>query len=158
SAELTGHVDAVLDQLSTYIERDEAARKKMKSAMTYPIVILVVAAIAVTVIAAFALPRFKEFFQSLDAKLPFTTQLLLTITNFLTDYGVYIVLGFIVFAVLFWLWLRTDRGIRAKDRFLLKAPVLGDLVQFTIVERFCRILSSMIRSGVQVPDAMEVAA
>jgi type IV pilus assembly protein PilC len=158
SAELTGHVDAVLDQLSAYIERDEAARKKIKSAMTYPIVILVVAAIAVTVIAAFALPRFKEFFESLDAKLPFTTQLLLTITNFLTDYGVFLVLGFIVFAVLFWLWLRTDRGRHAKDRVLLKAPVLGELVQFTIVERFCRILSSMIRSGVQVPDAMEVAA
>jgi type IV pilus assembly protein PilC len=158
SAELTGHVDSVLDQLAAYMERDEAARKKIKSAMTYPIVILVVAAIAVTVIAAFALPRFKEFFQSLDAKLPLTTRILLSITNFLTDYGVFLVLGLIAFVVVFWMWLRTDRGRHARDRFLLHAPVIGELVQYTIVERFCRILSSMIKSGVQVPDAMEVAA
>jgi len=158
SAELTGHVDSVLDQLSSYIERDEAARKKIKSAMTYPIVILVVAAIAVTVIAAFALPRFKEFFKSLDAKLPFTTQLLLSITNFLTDYWMFIFAGIFAFILLTWLWLRTDRGRYLRDRLVLQAPVLGQLIQYTIVERFCRILSSMIRSGVQVPDAMEVAA
>jgi type IV pilus assembly protein PilC len=158
SAELTGHVDAVLDQLSAYIERDEAARKKIKSAMTYPIVILVVAAIAVTVIAAFALPRFKDFFSSLGAKLPLTTRILLSITNFVTDYGLLLLGGVVAASVLFWLYLRTARGRLARDRFVLRAPVLRELVQYTIVERFCRILSSMIRAGVQVPDAMEVAA
>jgi type IV pilus assembly protein PilC len=158
SAELTGHVDAVLDQLSAYIERDEAARKKIKSAMTYPIVILVVAAIAVTVIAAFALPRFKDFFSSLGAKLPLSTRILLSITNFITDYGLFLLLGVVMFVVLFWLYLHTNRGRHARDRFVIRAPVLRELVQYTIVERFCRILSSMIRSGVQVPDAMEVAA
>jgi type IV pilus assembly protein PilC len=158
SAELTGHVDSVLDQLSAYIERDEAARKKIKSAMTYPIVILVVAAIAVTVIAAFALPRFKEFFSSLGAKLPLTTRMLLSITNFVTAYWMYMFVGFFAFVLVFWLWLRTNHGKHVRDRFVLRAPVLGELVQYTVVERFCRILSSMIRSGVQVPDAMEVAA
>src|SRR5262249_36586881 len=153
----TGHVDSVLDQLAAYMERDEAARKKIKSAMTYPIVILVVAAVAVTVIATFALPRFKEFFASLDAKLPLTTRSLRAITNCLTDYGVYLILGTIVAVVVFVLWLRTAHGKRSRDKFLLKAPVIGELVQYTIVERFCRILSSMIKSGVQVPDAMEVA-
>ena len=158
SAELTGHVDAVLDQLAAYMERDEAARKKVKSALTYPIVILVVAAIAVTVIAAFALPKFKEFFASLDAKLPLTTRILLGITNFLTEYWPILFLGTAVFVVALMLFLRTPRGKHAKDSVMLRMPVLGELVQFTIVERFCRILGSMIRSGVQVPDAMAVAA
>ena len=99
SAELTGHVDEVLDQLSRVHRAGRQARKKIKSAMTYPIVILVVAAIAVTVIAAFALPRFKEFFKSLDAKLPMTTQLLLSITNFLTDYWMFLFAGFFVVRV-----------------------------------------------------------
>jgi len=158
SAELTGHVDEVLDQLATYIERDEAARKKIKSAMTYPLVIMAVAVVAVVVIVTVALPRFREFFNSLDAKLPLVTRILMAITNFIGDYwwamgGAAVAIGLFLF-----LYLRTDRGRHSRDRFLLRVPVLRDLVRFSIVERFCRILSSMVRSGVQVPDAMAIAS
>ena len=88
--------------------------------MTYPIVILVVAAIAVTVIAAFALPRFKEFFESLDAKLPLTTRILLSITNFLTDYGVYLLVGiFVVRRAVLAVAPDGPAGAR-RDRFVLR--------------------------------------
>jgi type IV pilus assembly protein PilC len=158
SAEMTGHVDEVLDQLATYIERDEAARRKIKSAMTYPLVIMAVAIVAVVVIVTVALPRFREFFNSLNAKLPLVTRILMSITNFIGDYW-WLIAGVIgVVALLLFLYLRTDKGRRSRDKFLLRAPVLRDLVRFSIVERFCRILGSMIQSGVQVPDAMAIAA
>jgi type IV pilus assembly protein PilC len=158
SAELTGHVDSVLDQLATYIERDEAARRKIKSAMTYPLVIMVVAIIAVIVIVTVALPRFREFFNSLNAKLPLVTRMLMSMSNFVGDYWWALAGGtFVVFGSLF-LYLRTAKGRRSRDQFFLKAPVIRDLVRFSIVERFCRILGSMVKSGVQVPDAMAIAS
>ena len=99
SAELTGHVGEVLDQLGQYLERDENARRKIKSATTYPAVIIAVAIIAVTVICWFALPRFQEFFDSLDAELPLTTRILLNITDFLTSYWWVLLLGFVALLV-----------------------------------------------------------
>jgi type IV pilus assembly protein PilC len=158
SAEMTGHVDDVLDQLADYIERDESARRKIKQALTYPLVVIGFAIAAVVVLVAFALPRFQTFFASLDAKLPLPTRILISITNFLTDYWWLILLVIAVAVVALLLYLRTDRGRHSRDRFLIRAPVVGELVRFTIVERFCRLLGSMIGAGVQVPDAMAVAA
>jgi type IV pilus assembly protein PilC len=158
SAELTGHVDTVLDQLATYIERDEAARRKIKSAMTYPLVIMAVAIVAVIVIVTVALPKFRDFFGSLDAKLPFVTRLLMSITNFIGDYWWLLAGGFAAVVIGLYLYLRTDKGKHSRDRFLLRAPVIRDVVRFSIVERFCRILGSMVQSGVQVPDAMAIAS
>jgi type IV pilus assembly protein PilC len=158
SAELTGHVDEVLDQLATYIERDEFARRKIKSAMTYPLVIMAVAAIAVIVIVTFALPRFRTFFDSLNAKLPLITRILMSITNFIGDYWWLLAGVAIVIVSATWLYIRTPKGHHKKDSFLLRAPVVGDLVRFAIVERFCRILASMVKSGVQVPEAMAIAS
>jgi type IV pilus assembly protein PilC len=158
SAEMTGHVDEVLEQLADYIERDENARRKIKQALTYPLVVIGFAVVAVVVLVAFALPRFQTFFDSLDAKLPLPTRILISITNFLSDYWWAIVGGFAVVVLALLLYLRTGRGQRRRDRFLVNAPVIGELVRFTIVERFCRLLGSMIAAGVQVPDAMAVAA
>jgi type IV pilus assembly protein PilC len=158
SAELTGHVDTVLDQLATYIERDEAARRKIKSAMTYPLVIMAVAIVAVIVIVTVALPKFRDFFGSLDAKLPLVTRVLMSITNFIGDYWWLLAGGFASIAIGLYLYLRTNKGKHSRDRFLLRAPVIRDVVRFSIVERFCRILGSMVQSGVQVPDAMAIAS
>jgi type IV pilus assembly protein PilC len=158
SAEMTGHIDEVLEQLASYIERDENARRKIKQALTYPLVVIMFALVAVVVLVAFALPRFQTFFDSLDAKLPLVTRMLISITNFLTNYWWALALGFVLFFLVTFVYFRTDRGRHSRDRFLIRAPVIGELVRFTIVERFCRILGSMIGAGVQVPDAMAVAA
>ena len=87
SAELTGHVDDVLEQLADYIERDENARRKIKQALTYPLVVIAFALVAVVVLVAYALPRFQTFFDSLDAKLPLVTRILIGITDFITTTG-----------------------------------------------------------------------
>src|ERR1700704_3605659 len=80
SAELTGHVDSVLDQLASYIERDESAKRKIKAALTYPSVVMVMAILSVLIIVTVALPRFRGFFNDLHAKLPLPTRILLGIT------------------------------------------------------------------------------
>ena len=157
SAELTGHVDAVLDQLASYIERDESAKRKIKAALTYPSVVLVLAIVSVLIIVTMALPRFRTFFASLNAKLPLPTRVLLAMTDFLSNYWWALLGGFGVVGLAMFTFLRTERGKRSRDSFLLRAPVFGDLVRFSVIERFCRILASLVKAGVQIPDAMAVA-
>ena len=100
SAELTGELDAVLSRLAVYIERDLEARRRVKSATIYPAVILVMSIVTVTVLAWFVLPKFKEFFNSLDAKLPLATRMLLAVTDFLTAWWWAIGIGVLGFALL----------------------------------------------------------
>jgi type IV pilus assembly protein PilC len=157
SAEMTGHVDSVLDQLASYIERDENAKRKIKSALTYPAVVMALAVVSVVVIVTVALPKFRGFFDNLDAKLPLPTRILLGFTDFLSNFWWALAAGFVIAFLGLFMALRTERGRRARDSFMLRAPVFGDLVRYTIIERFCRILASLVKAGVQIPDAMVVA-
>lgn len=157
AAELTGQLDIVLDQLAHYIERDLDARRKIKSALSYPIVILVMSVVTVAVLTIFVLPRFESFFESLNARLPLATRVMLAITGFVGDWwwlmlAVAAVLGLGVF-----LHRRTSSGRARWDALLLKAPVIGETVRFAVIERFCRVMASMVRAGVPLPDAMVVA-
>lgn len=157
SAELTGELDTVLTRLSLYIERDLEARRKIKSATIYPAVIMVMSVITVVVLATFVLPKFKVFFKSLDARLPLPTRMLLAVTDFLTNWW-WALLGGIVFIVLvIAAALQSEQGRYAKDRFLLSVPVMGVTIQFALVERFCRILASMVTAGVSLPEALRVS-
>jgi type IV pilus assembly protein PilC len=157
SAEATGDLDVVLSQLSRYIERDSDARRKIRSALTYPIVVMVMAAITIGVLTIFVLPRFKTFFQSFHAKLPLATRLLLSFTGFLTNWWPFIVGGFVFALLVIVFGVRTARGRELKDRFLLAIPVAGAVVRFTVIERFCRVLVSMIKAGVPIPEALNLA-
>jgi type IV pilus assembly protein PilC len=157
SAELTGQLDTVLDQLATYLERDLDARRKVKAAMIYPSIIAVMSIVTVVVLATFVLPRFKTFFASLNAKLPLPTRILLAITNFLTQWWWALLGGVAVAALAIFGLLLTERGRHARDRLALAVPVLGDTIQFALVERFCRILASMANAGVALPEALRVA-
>jgi type IV pilus assembly protein PilC len=156
SAELTGHLDEVLIQLSGYLDRDLVARGKIKSAMTYPAVIMAMSVVVVVILVSFVLPRFEVFFRDLHAKLPLPTRLLLSLSGFLTDNVVYIVGGILFVLLGLVTFLRTQRGRAARDALLLKLPVVGDLITHVILERFCRIMSSMMSAGVPLPDALEV--
>jgi type IV pilus assembly protein PilC len=158
SAELTGHLDEVLLQLSEYIERDVEARRKVVSALTYPAVIFVLSIVVVGVLTVYVMPKFEVFFKDLHATLPLPTRMLLAISSFLTTYW-WVLLGVVVAITLaLVVTLRTERGVMLRDRLLLKVPGLGDLVQYAVLERFCRILSSMTSAGVPLPEAMSVTA
>jgi type IV pilus assembly protein PilC len=157
SAELTGELDSVLRQLSIYIERDLEARRKIQSATMYPAVILVMSIVTITVIATFVLPKFKVFFKSLDAKLPLPTRMLLAVTDFLTAWWWALLAGIAFTIVAVVVALGTEGGRYAKDRLLLATPVIGTTIQYALVERFCRILASMVMAGVALPVALRVA-
>jgi type IV pilus assembly protein PilC len=158
SAELTGTLDVVLDQLADYIDRDIEARGKVTGAMIYPGVVFVMALVTVTVLAVFVLPRFKVFFASFHATLPLPTRMLLATSNFIQTYWWALFLGLIVIVAASIAVRRWDDGKAWLDSIVLKLPVLGDMVQAVIIERVCRILSSMMRAGVSLPDAMAVTA
>lgn len=156
SAELTGRLDTVLVQLSDYLERDLEARRKVTSALTYPGIIAVMSVVVVIVLVAFVLPRFQTFFNDLGAKLPLPTRILLAISIFITDYWYLIVGSVLVIIICVIGGVQTGRGKAVRDIIMLKTPVLGDLMKHVVLERFCRILSSMLCAGVQLPEAMRV--
>jgi type IV pilus assembly protein PilC len=157
SAELTGKLDTVLDQLARYLERDLEAKRKIKSAMIYPVIIVIMSLVTVIVLSTFVLPRFKVFFASLDAKLPLPTRMLLAVTGFVGTYWWALIGGLVASVLIFLAALRTERGRYARDKFALAVPVLGTTIQFALVERFSRILSSMVSAGVSLPEALRVA-
>ncbi len=157
SAEITGRLDTVLEQLAGYIERDMEARQKIRSALTYPLVILVMSIITVIILVAYVLPKFVEFFKEFDADLPTITKALLDAAKFLENWWWAIALGVIVAALIFWRIDRTAGGRRFRDRAVLRLPVIGEVVQYNVIERFCRIISSMMQAGVPLPEAMQAA-
>ncbi len=158
SAELTGNLDTVLDQLADYLDRDIEARSKITSAMVYPAVVAVMAILVVIVLATFVMPKFVTFFASFNAKLPLPTRMLLSVSNFVSHWW-WAIAGVILAVIIGGIVLRRSRGGKAwLDSMILKLPILGDLVRTAIIERICRILSSMIRAGVALPDAMRVTA
>ena len=158
SAELTGTLDVVLEQLASYIERDIDARGKITSALIYPAVVFVMAIVTVVILATFVLPRFKTFFDSFHATLPLPTRMMLAVSNFVSSWWFALIGGIVLVIVAFMALRRWGRGRAWLDSVTLKLPVMGSMVEAVIMERICRILSSMIHAGVALPEAMAVTS
>ncbi len=158
SAELTGNLDVVLNQLADYIERDQKARAKVTAALIYPAVVAAMSVVVVIVLAVFVLPRFVTFFNSLHAKLPLVTRMLLNSSSFVSKWW-YIEIALIILLVGGFIAMqRSDKGRARLDQLRLKLPVIGDLTETAIIERVCRVLASMLRAGVDLPRSMAVTA
>jgi type IV pilus assembly protein PilC len=158
AAELTGRLDEVLDQLAAYLARDIEARRAVRTALTYPSVVMVMTLITVVILAGWVLPRFESFFASLHATLPLPTRILLAITGFATDWYLTGAVVLVVLVVAVFAIGKTTSGRYYRDLLMLHTPGLGMMLQYAVVERFCRILASMVQAGVPLPDAMLVAA
>ncbi|MBA2280966.1 MAG: type II secretion system F family protein [Actinomycetota bacterium] len=158
SAELTGQLDTVLEQLADYIEREVDARSKVTSAMVYPAIVFGMAIMTALVLTVFVIPKFETFFASLDAELPISTRMLLAISGFVGTWGWLV--GIIVGLAIGGLFggVRTRRGRDLFDHVKLRMPFVAPLVRAAILERFCRVLGSMVAAGVALPDALSVSA
>jgi type IV pilus assembly protein PilC len=158
SAEFTGRLDDVLHQLSLYLERDITARKEVKSALTYPVLVLIVAAAAMVVMSVFVLPKFSGMYRSLGADLPLPTRMLLGTTDFLTGSWPVLVVGAAVVLMLAWAVIGGQHGKERRDRMTMHLPVVGNLFHLISIERFCRVLAALAKAGVPLPDAIEMSA
>lgn len=158
TAEMTGNLDVVLDKLADYIEREVESRRRIVSALVYPVIVFFLAIAVVIVLMTFVLPKFQTFFQQLDAKLPLVTRMLISTSHGISQ-GWYVIAALAALVVVFVLWCATTpRGHQVRDVLLLKFPLVGDIVRHAVLERFCRVLGAMVSAGVPLPQAMAVTS
>ncbi|MEW6379532.1 MAG: type II secretion system F family protein [bacterium] len=159
AGELGGILDTILNRLAIYIERAMNLKKKVKSAMVYPIVILIVAVVIVAGLLIFVIPQFASLFTSFGGTLPAPTRMVIAMSNFLAGWGggiVFLVIAsLIVFLKKFY---KTEKGRLVIDSFMLKTPVFGILIRKVAVAKFARTLGTLISSGVPMLDAMDITA
>lgn len=158
AGEVGGMLDTILARLATYIEKAEKLKGRVKGAMIYPIVVLSVAAGAVTILLLFVIPVFAKMFAGVGAALPAPTQFVMDLSNFLKHYIIYIVIGVVAIIVAVRSYYKTATGKLVIDSLLLKMPVFGDIIRKNAVARFTRTLSTMISSGVPIMDGLEIVA
>jgi len=159
AGEAAGILDSLLDRLATYKEKILAIKSKIKSALFYPIAIVVVAFVITAVIMIFVIPAFKQVFASFGADLPAPTLLVMAISDFFVAYW-YVIFGTIFGAVygFFWTWKRSEKMQISMDRVLLRVPVFGELVRKSSIARWTRTLATMFAAGVPLVEALDSVA
>jgi type IV pilus assembly protein PilC len=159
AGESAGILDTVLDRLAVYKEKILAIKSKIKSALFYPIAIVVVAFVITAVIMIFVIPAFKQVFKSFGADLPALTQIVIDLSDFFVAYW-WALFGGIGAAVygFFYSWKRSERMQHAMDRLLLRVPVFGDLIRKSAIARWTRTLSTTFAAGVPLVEALESVA
>lgn len=156
AGEQAGILDTLLDRLASYKEKMLAIKSKIKSALFYPVAVLVVAFIITTVIMLFVIPAFKDVFKSFGADLPAPTQIVIAISDFFVAYWLVIfgVLGGGLYAF-FAAWKRSEKIQFVMDRLLLKVPVFGDIIRKSVIARWTRTLATMFAAGVPLVESLE---
>jgi type IV pilus assembly protein PilC len=159
AGEAGGILDTILQRLSTYMEKSMKLRRRVKGAMSYPVSVLSIAAIVVTILLAKVVPVFEKMFKEFGGgKLPAPTQIVIDLSNAMVQYLPYIITFLIIFFVGMKMALRTRKGRTAFDGFLLKIPVLGPVLRKVVVARFTRTMGTLLGSGVPILDSMEIVA
>ena len=158
AGEASGGLAEILGKVASYFEATVKLTKKVKSAMTYPIAVIGLAIALVNVLLIFVIPVFAAMFADFGAQLPAPTQALIDLSDFLKSYWWAVGLG--AFG-LYWLvskYVKTPKGRRHKDHFLVKAPIFGNLVHKIALSRFCRTYATLIRSGVPILRTLEIVS
>ncbi|WP_050871705.1 type II secretion system F family protein [Comamonas testosteroni] len=156
AGEAAGILESLLDRLATYMEKTEAIKSKIKSALMYPTSVMIVAFIVVTVIMIFVIPAFKEVFTSFGADLPAPTLLVMGISEYFVQYW-WLIFGVLGGGIYFFMqaWKRNERVQQFMDRTVLKLPIFGVLIEKSCVARWTRTLSTMFAAGVPLVEALD---
>ena len=158
AGEAGGILDTILQRLSVYIEKVVKLKAQVRSAMIYPIAVIVIAAIVVAVILLKVIPTFAALFTSLGAELPLPTRVVIAASNFLARYFIFFVIGIGAFVYFLRRYHATHSGRRVIDGMLLKMPVLGNIFRKVAVARFCRTLATLTSSGVPILESLDITA
>ena len=158
AGEAGGILHTILLRLATFLEKNDALLRKVRSAMIYPAVILSIAVGAVAILLVFVIPTFQEMFTSVGAALPLPTRLVIALSAFLQGFWWVVLGGIAALGVAGRRAYTTPKGRRAIDRMLLAVPIVGDLLRKSAVSRFTRTLGTLISSGVSILDGLEITA
>lgn len=157
AAEATGELDAILDQLARYLERAEATARRIRQAMLYPAIVMCMAAVVVAILTTVVLPSFVALFADFDAELPLPTKIMIAIGSFGGTYGLQVIVALAVAVVLLTLVRDTSVVRRVRQWVLLRLPVVGGIVKLGIETRFARTLGILLRAGVPIARAFDIA-
>ncbi|MGJ8619226.1 MAG: type II secretion system F family protein [Methylophilaceae bacterium] len=159
AGEQAGILDTLLDRLATYKEKILAIKSKIKSALMYPISIIVVAFVITAVIMIFVVPAFKDLFSSFGADLPTPTLMVMALSDFFVSYW-WAIFGAIGFGLwfFFYTWKRSEKMQSTMDRLLLKLPIFGEVIRKATLARFARTLATMFAAGVPLVEALDSVA
>lgn len=159
AGEAAGILDGLLDRLATYKEKIQAIKGKIKSALFYPVSIIVVAFVITAVIMIFVIPAFKELFQGFGADLPAPTLMVMTISDFFVEYW-WAIFGGIGGGLytFFYIWKRSAAMQRVMDRLMLRLPIFGEVIRKATIARWSRTLSTMFAAGVPLVEALNSVA
>ncbi len=159
AGEAAGILDSLLDRLATYKEKIQAIKNKIKSALFYPISIIVVAFVVTAIIMLFVIPAFKELFAGFGATLPTPTLVVMAISDFFVAYwwAIFGTVGGSIY-IFFYAWKRSVAMQRVMDRLVLKLPVIGDVIRKAVIARWTRTLSTMFAAGVPLVEALDSVA
>ncbi|MGO9148036.1 MAG: type II secretion system F family protein [Desulfomonilia bacterium] len=158
AGEIGGVLDTVLNRLAVYMEKNEQLKNKIKSAMTYPIIVLCVAFGVVAILMIFVIPTFSDMFKQFGSALPAPTQMVVNLSHFFRKFW-WGMAGFIVLLIFGFKWIRTrEKGRFYTDKVALRLPVFGDLIRKVAVAKFTRTLGTMISSGVPIMDGLDITS
>lgn len=158
AGETGGVLDETLRRLSVYMEKAAKLKSRVKGAMIYPLVTVVIATIVIAVIMVFVIPVFKTMFEGMGGALPVPTQIVLNMSDFVRDNILYIIGAAAVFVFAFRRFYNTKKGRALIDDLALKLPVFGMLIRKVAVARFARTMSTMLTSGVAILEALDIVA
>lgn len=158
AGEAGGILDTILLRLAEYQEKADALRRKIKGAMTYPVIVAIVAVAAVTILMVFVVPIFANMFAEGGAKLPLPTRIVMGTSDFIRHWILAILVGVAGGLFSLFRYYKTDKGHLKIDQILLQTPVIGDLERKSCISRFTRTLGTLLNSGVSIIDALQVTA
>jgi type IV pilus assembly protein PilC len=158
AGEAGGILDTILKRLATYIEKAVKLKAQVKGAMVYPVAVLSIAGLVIFIILWKVIPTFQSMFEGLGAQLPLPTRIVITLSQWTTRLAFPMIVGSVIFVILFKRYYATYNGRRVVDRIILKLPILGVVMQKIAVARFCRTLATLISSGVPILDGLEITA
>jgi type IV pilus assembly protein PilC len=157
AGEIGGILDTILQRLSQYIEKSQKLKRRVKGAMMYPIIVLCIAALVVTILLTKVIPVFENMFKEFGGgALPKPTQIVIEISHALANYLPYIVVTLILAIMGFKAILKSKKGRYTFDTIMLKMPVIGNVIRKVTVARFTRTMGTLLSSGVPILDAMEI--
>jgi type II secretory pathway component PulF len=157
AGETGGFLDLVLAQIAEFQAREKDLKSKVTAAMLYPAILLVLAIGVLIVLMTFFIPRFQMMFAGFGGELPLLTRMIIAVSHWIRSYGLFIAVGLAVMVFLVRNWITSERGRRAWEGFIIRVPVLGPLLSQFAMARFCRMLGTLLNSGVPLVQALNVA-